>query len=80
MEHLPEWDQALAEMVRVARKRILVSVTPSDNALNIYEDPTHCVFRSWQEWRESFEQYGTITASSVWPWAALVELNDEHRA
>lgn len=77
LEHLPDWERALAEMARVTRKRMLVSVTPLENAQNYYEDPTHCVPMRWREWRVAFEEYGKIIADSTYPWAALVELNGE---
>ncbi len=75
LEHLPDYRLALEEMVRVTTKRLLLSVTPLENAVNFYDDPTHCVPMRWPEWRAEFERYGEIVSSSTYPWAALVELN-----
>lgn len=53
LEHLKEYRQAIAEMVRVSRNLVYVEVTTTDQKHNLYLDKTHCVFMSPEGWRSA---------------------------
>lgn len=51
LEHLKEYRQAIAEMVRVSRNLVYVEVTTTAQEHNLYLDKTHCVFMSPEGWQ-----------------------------
>jgi len=75
LEHTLDYQEALAEMVRVARKRVVVFITPSDDWTNLLEDPTHCVCMTAAEWAETGAAFGTIAATNGGhPWGFVIQL------
>jgi len=50
LEHIPEWQQAIAEIARVAAQRAYIEVTPVEDEANFLEDPTHCAWIGINEW------------------------------
>jgi SAM-dependent methyltransferase len=84
LEHVPEPEATLAEMARVARRRLLVSVPrePLWRGLNMVRGaywrsagntPGHLNHWSKRNFRDLLERYGTVEqARSPFPWTMLL--------
>lgn len=71
LEHLPDYEQALAEMRRVCRDKMIIAVTTKDVPWNLYEDPTHCVEMNFSEWLDVFKRYGEIVHTAPFYWCVI---------
>lgn len=60
LEHLPDYDRALAEMARVSRWRAYVEVTALETAEDLFEDPTHVVYMWLSDWRQAIERHMAV--------------------
>jgi SAM-dependent methyltransferase len=65
LEHIPDYDKALAEMARVSRGRVYVEVTTLEQPADLFEDPTHCVFLTSAEWQAAIVRHMPIEGPVV---------------
>lgn len=61
LEHIPDIRKALSELFRVAKKKLVLCVTPLDD-LCFEEDPTHVVKWTGEQWKRELNELGNIVA------------------
>lgn len=64
LEHLLDFERAVAELARVARK-VIIRVTPTEEPENLYEDSTHVTFLSTGEWARAIGKHGPVETLAV---------------
>jgi len=72
LEHLPDSEKALAEMLRVSKDRVIIYVTTLTDYHDLLLDVTHCVFKPFSEWLRLFDSQAEIVAVDYYYTGALL--------